>query len=97
VIHRERVQAWSIAFRSWSPIWGSGMRRGETPSIVESPGASTDPSGQGGEPPTLASLFRRRMLFGVLGVVLVVGAVAVASRSDVRWLVLALAAVAGAA
>jgi beta-lactam-binding protein with PASTA domain len=58
------------------------MAGGETADAVESPGASTDPSGQGGEPPKLASFFRRRMLFGVLGVVLVVGAAAVASRSD---------------
>ena len=60
------------------------MSRAEPPDIVESSGASSDPSGGGGEPPTLASFFRRRMLFGVLGLVLVVGAVAVASRSDAQ-------------
>jgi hypothetical protein len=59
---------------------GSGVPRGETPDIVESSGAHSHPSG-GGKRPTLASFFRGRMLIPVLGVVLVVGAVAVASRS----------------
>ena len=60
------------------------MSRAEHPDIVESSGASSDPSGGGGEPPTLASFFGRRMLFGV---VLVVGSVAVASRSDAEAIV----------
>jgi hypothetical protein len=55
------------------------MSRAEHPDIVESSGASSDPSGGGGEPPTLASFFRRGML---VGVVLIVGSVAVASRSE---------------
>ena len=63
------------------------MSRPEPPDIVESSGASSDPSGGAGEPPTLASFFRRRMLVGVLGVVLIVGAVAVASRSDAQVIV----------
>jgi hypothetical protein len=62
------------------------MSRAEHPDIAESSGASSDPSGAG-EPPTLASFFRRRMLFGVVGVVLVVGSVAVASRSDAEAIV----------
>ena len=40
------------------------------------------PSPEGDRSPTLASFFRRRMVFGVLGVILVVGAFAVASRSS---------------
>ena len=56
------------------------MPRGETPDIVESSGAHSHRS-RAGDPPTLASFFRSRMLIGVLGVVLVVGAVAFASRS----------------
>jgi hypothetical protein len=63
------------------------MSRAEHPNIVESSGASSDPSGGGGEPPTLASFFRRGMLFGVVGVVLVVGSVAVASRSEAEAIV----------
>ena len=63
------------------------MSRAEHPDIAESSGASSDPAGGGGEPPTLASFFRRRMLFGVVGVVLVVGSVAVASRSDAEAIV----------
>ncbi len=63
------------------------MSRAEHPDIVKSSGASSDPSGGGGEPPTLASFFRRRMLFGVVGVVLVVGSVALASRSDAEAIV----------
>jgi hypothetical protein len=63
------------------------MSPGEHPDIAENSGASSDPSGGGGEPPTLASFFRRRMLFGVVGVVLVVGSVAVASRSDAEAIV----------
>jgi hypothetical protein len=64
-----------------------GVSRAEHPDIVESSGASSDPSGGGGEPPTLASFFRRGMLFGVVGVVLVVGSVAVASRSKAEAIV----------
>jgi hypothetical protein len=60
------------------------MSRAEHPNIVESSGASSDPSGGGGEPPTLASFFRRGML---VGVVLVVGSVAVASRSEAEAIV----------
>ena len=48
--------------------------------VVESDGAR--PSPEGDRSPTLASFFRRRMVFGVLGVLLVVGAFAVASRSS---------------
>jgi len=61
-------------------VSGAGVPRGETPDIVESSGAHSHRSGAG-EPPTLASFFRRRMLIGVIGVVLVVGSVAIASRS----------------
>jgi hypothetical protein len=64
-----------------------GVSRAEHPDIVESSGASSDPSGESGEPPTLASFFRRRMLFGVVGVALVVGSVALASRSDAEAIV----------
>jgi hypothetical protein len=64
-----------------------GVSRAEHLDIAESSGASSDPSGGGGEPPTLASFFGRRMLFGVVGVVLVVGSVAVASRSDAEAIV----------
>jgi hypothetical protein len=63
------------------------MSRAEQPDIAESSGASSDPSGGGGEPPTIASFLRRRMLSGVVGVVLVVGSVAVASRSDAEAIV----------
>ena len=48
--------------------------------VVESEGAR--PSPEGDRSPTLASFFRLRMVFGVLGIVLVVGAFAVASRSS---------------
>ena len=47
---------------------------------VESEGAR--PSPEGDRSPTLASFFRLRMVFGVLGVILVVGAFAVVSRSS---------------
>jgi hypothetical protein len=50
------------------------------PDVVENEGAR--PSPEGDRSPTLASFFRRRMVFGVLGVILVVGAFAVASRSS---------------
>jgi hypothetical protein len=63
------------------------MSRSEHQDNVESSGASSDPSGGGGEPPTLASFFRRGMLFGVVGVVLVVGSIAVASRSEAEAIV----------
>ena len=48
--------------------------------VVESEDARPSPEGDGS--PTLTSFFRRRMVLGVLGVVLVVGAFAVASRSS---------------
>lgn len=63
------------------------MSRSEHQDNVESSGASSDPSGGGGEPPTLASFFRRGMLVGVVGVVLVVGSIAVASRSEAEAIV----------
>lgn len=63
------------------------MSRAEPPDIVESAGESSDPSRGGGETPRLASFFRRPMLFGVLAVVLVVGTVAIASRSDAQAIV----------
>ena len=50
--------------------------------VVESEGAR--PSPEGDRSPTLTSFFRGRMVFGVLGVILVVGAFAVASRSSVE-------------
>lgn len=80
VIHRERVQTWSRRVPIVLTVLGAGVSRGETPDIVESSGARSHRSGAG-EPSTLASFFRRRMLIGVIGVVLVVGAVAIASRS----------------
>jgi hypothetical protein len=48
--------------------------------VVEREGAR--PSPEGDRSPTLASCFRRRTVWGVLGVILVVGAFAVASRSS---------------
>ena len=57
----------------------------DPPDVVES--GRTGPSDAGSGPPTLASFFRRRILFGVLAVVLVVGGVAVASRSDAHAIV----------
>ena len=48
--------------------------------VVEREDASPSPEGDGS--PTLTSFFRRRMVLGVLGVVLVVGEFAVASRSS---------------
>jgi hypothetical protein len=69
--------AWSRRVPIVLTVSGAGVPRGETPDIVESSGAHSHRSGAG-EPPTLASFFRRRML---IGVVLVVGAVAIASRS----------------
>lgn len=63
------------------------MSNADPPGVVERAGASSDPSDRGSEPPTLASLFGRRMVVGALGVVLVIGAVAVASRSDPRVIV----------
>jgi hypothetical protein len=57
----------------------------DPPDVVES--GRTGPSDAGSEPPTLAPFFRRRILFGVLAVVLVVGGVAVASRSDAHAIV----------
>ena len=47
----------------------------------------TDPTGGSSQSPTLASFFRRRILFGALAVVLVVVGVAVASRSDAHAIV----------
>ena len=47
--------------------------------VVESEGSRPSPEGDGS--PTLTSFFGRRMVFGVLCVILVVGAFAVASRS----------------
>lgn len=61
------------------------MSNADPPDVVES--GRTGPSDAGSEPPTLASFFRRRILFGVLAVVLVVGGVAVASRSDAHAIV----------
>jgi hypothetical protein len=68
-------------------VRGNGLSRAENPDIVKSSGASSDPSGGGGEPPTLASFFHRGMLVGVVGVVLVVGSLAVASRSEAEAIV----------
>ena len=48
--------------------------------VVESDGAR--PSPEGDRSPTLASFFRLRMVFGVLGIVLVVGAFTLVSRSS---------------
>jgi hypothetical protein len=48
--------------------------------VAESEGAR--PSPEGDRSPTLASFFQRRMVFGVLGIVLVVGAFTVVSRSS---------------
>jgi hypothetical protein len=50
------------------------------PDVVEHEGER--PSPEGDRSPTLASFFRRRMVFGVLGIVLVVGAFAMASRES---------------
>jgi hypothetical protein len=61
------------------------MSNADPPDVVES--GRTGPSDAGSELPTLASFFRRRILFGVLAVVLVVGGVAVASRSDAHAIV----------
>ncbi len=60
------------------------MSRAEPPDIVESSGARSDPSAEAASHRPLASFFRRRMLFGVFGVVLVVAAVAIASRADAQ-------------
>ena len=61
------------------------MSNAGSPSVLESD--RPDPTGGGSQSPTLASFFRRRILFGVLAVVLVVGGVAVASRSDAQAIV----------
>src|SRR4029450_2159841 len=63
------------------------MSRARHADVVESSSASSDPSGGGGEPPTLPSFIRRGMLVGVVGVVLVVGSLAVASRSEAEAIV----------
>jgi len=61
------------------------MSNADPPDVAES--GRTGPSDAGSELPTLASFFRRRILFGVVAVVLVVGGVAVASRSDAHAIV----------
>jgi hypothetical protein len=61
------------------------MSNADPPDVVES--GCAGPSDASSELPTLASFFRRRILFGVLAVVLVVGGVAVASRSDAHAIV----------
>ena len=60
------------------------MSNADPPDVAES--GRTGPSDAGSELPTLASFFPRRILFGVLAVVLVVG-VAVASSSDAHAIV----------
>lgn len=49
---------------------------------VESSEPSSNPPHGRSEPLTLSSFFHRRMLFGVLGVVLVIGVVSIVSRSE---------------
>ena len=56
------------------------MSNARPPDVIEPTTSGSSAEGDGS--PTLTSFFRRRMVFGVLGVLLVVGGSAVASRSS---------------